>query len=502
MKFEEFKKHKKIAESIDSSDLQKFPEISSVYTWLEQNDRIDEGLWQNIWNWLKKNLSPTGRKLYKLADEFERELEAELRAEYGKIKDSKDLASKMRASYAGRVSGDIEERMSIVAGDDDVYRELSRELVNERTLRAKKRVLGNFSSILDDSDRRKLTDEWDDELEKTDKKIRKLFSSDRDVYEKLSNELNRLIEANKSLFADIIRTLSQKEYMMKAVIAYTKYLADKEGKEATAKSAFMIAKQYSKLVKEIASRMSGLGKNKEELYAEIRRALNSLLMTEKPSDSIEKMKKEAEKLARKRLEEDERAEDDEEDEDEEAEDEETEISRKDLEEEGIVTPDSEAVIGKSGVEDAIDTAKDDTEEKNPTTEDIAEEITNTVDMYFAKNLTFIMGDLNSKVEKFNKLDKDERNRLKSEFNYNLDAEDKLEPAGTEEVKSLVEDFRKLVGEVVPYYDKEVSRVKIARSAVSKFIFEIYAIKKDATKKLTEIDRKKILEAIKEKYDLR
>jgi hypothetical protein len=493
MKFEEFKRHKKIAESIDSSDLQKFPEVSSVYAWLEQNDRIDEGLWQNIWNWLKKNLSPTGRKLYKLADEFEKELEAELRAEYGKIKDSKDLASKMRASYAGRLSGDIEERMSIVAGDDDVYRELSRELVNERTLRAKKRVITNFGSVLDDTDRKKLTDDWDDELAKTDRKIRKLFSTDRDVYEKLSNELNRLIEANKSMFADIIKTLAQKEYMMKAIIAYTKYLADKEGKDATAKSAFIVAKQYAKLVKEIAGTMTSLGKSKEELYAEIRRALNSLLMAEKPGDSIEKMKREAAKLAKKRLEE---SGDDEEEETD------TEISKEDLEEEGIVTPDSETVIGKDGVENAIDTAKDDTEENNPTAEDIAEEITNTVDTYFAKNLVFITGDLSSKVEKFNKLPEDERKRLKAEFNYNLDAEDKLEPAGEQETQSLIEDFRKLVGEVVPYYDKEVSRVKIARSAVSKFIFEIYAIKKDATKKLTDVDRKRILEAIKEKYNLR
>jgi hypothetical protein len=239
--------------------------------------------------------------------------------------------------------------------------------------------------------------------------------------------------------------------------------------------------------------MTSLGKSKEELYAEIRRALNSLLMAEKPGDSIEKMKREAAKLAKKRLEE---SGDDEEEETD------TEISKEDLEEEGIVTPDSETVIGKDGVENAIDTAKDDTEENNPTAEDIAEEITNTVDTYFAKNLVFITGDLSSKVEKFNKLPEDERKRLKAEFNYNLDAEDKLEPAGEQETQSLIEDFRKLVGEVVPYYDKEVSRVKIARSAVSKFIFEIYAIKKDATKKLTDVDRKRILEAIKEKYNLR
>ena len=466
------------------------PEVEKIREWLEETERLDEGIFSSIWRWLKRNLSPTARKLYKLADEFESELEAELRAEYGKIRDSKDLASKMRASYAGRISGDIEERMSIEAGDDDVYRDLARELVNERTLKAKKRVLGSFKGILDDGVRRRLATEWDDELEKSEGRIKKLFVGEEERYEKISNELSRMVESNKSLFSSVIRTLSQKEYMLRSVIAYAKFKAEKSGKEVTAKSAFEVAKAYAKLAKEMLAKLERLSEDKEELMTEIRRALNIIMTSSKPGDSMEAVAKKAEKEVEDALEGKSSQKEEEKD-----------YELEDLEDEGVITPSSSKVIGKEAVEDAVEDAEKKTGKKSPSADDVADEVRETVSSYFEKNIGFITEDLNKKIEKFNSLDQKERSELQAKYNYNLNSEDKIEPAGEEEVKKLLEDFVSLVGSVVPYYEKSVAGIKIARTAVSKFIFEIYATKKNSSSRLTNEDRRKIFDAIKAKYKL-
>jgi len=492
MKFEDFKKYKQIAESASSETLSKFPEATSIRAWMDETERIDEGLWSSIWRWLKRNLSPTARQIYKLAGEFENELEAELRAEYGKIRDSKDLASKMRASYAGRLSGDIEERMTIVAGDDEVYRELARELVNERTLKAKRRVIGSYKDVLDDTSRRRLTSEWDEGIEASGRKIKKLFIGEEERLEKLNAELSRMINSNKAIFSEVVKTLSQKEYMLRAVIAYSKYFADKKGKEITAKAAFEIAKQYANVVKEVVSRLESLGSTEEVLSA-VRKAINNTMTSSKPPASMDSVKNMTEDSAKEELEYkggsgETSGEID------------TEVVR-DLEDDGVITRDSEKIIGKEGVKDAVEKAAEETEEEKPTAREIEDEITSTVEKYFSKNLKFITDDLNQKIKKFNGMEDVKRKELGTKYNYSLSSDDTVVPATEDEVKKLIKDFTLLVGEIVPYYEASIDKTKIARSAVSKFIFEIYAVKKDASARMSEADRKNILNDIKIKYSL-
>jgi len=141
MNIDEFNKYKRIVESSTFEMLDGNEEAMRVYNWMEESGRIDEGFFGAIWSWLKRNFSPRARRIYRLADDFGIELKKEMEAEFGRKADSKDMAAQMRSSWAGRISGDIQEKMQIEAGEDDDYRELVRLLINKKTLEGKREML-------------------------------------------------------------------------------------------------------------------------------------------------------------------------------------------------------------------------------------------------------------------------------------------------------------------------------------------------------------------------
>ena len=134
MKIDEFQKYRRIVESEKSTHFFKDENLSRVHKWLDESGRLDEGILSGIWSWLKRNFSVTARRIHSLADDYEKELGEELRAEWKKTKDPKDLASKFRAGTYNRASRDIAERMEILAEDDQDYRELVRTISNKKTM--------------------------------------------------------------------------------------------------------------------------------------------------------------------------------------------------------------------------------------------------------------------------------------------------------------------------------------------------------------------------------
>ena len=200
MRLENFRKYKKLIESgeADMSD----PTTIKVYEWMTAYDLvpINEGLWGAIWGWLKRNFTPTASKIHKLADEFAQELEEEYRAEFEKQSGSKDLASKLRTSYGGRLSQDIEEKMRLAAGDDSDYQELVRTLVTKKTYEVKSRLLDEYQEKLEPEDYADIKSEIGKASEDVEKEyddlVSKLSSDQKKDTKKISAELRQIGRAH------------------------------------------------------------------------------------------------------------------------------------------------------------------------------------------------------------------------------------------------------------------------------------------------------------------
>jgi hypothetical protein len=160
MKIEEFAKYKKLIDSGETLDDDRFYQ---VYEWMENSGRIDEGLWRSVVSWFKRNLSPKSRRLYKLANEYENELKSEIQAEWSSITDRKDFYARVKKLSGMRMSRDLEHRMDILAEDDPDYRELVRILVNKKRLAAKRFMTEKFNK-LGDTEKKKLRADIENDL--------------------------------------------------------------------------------------------------------------------------------------------------------------------------------------------------------------------------------------------------------------------------------------------------------------------------------------------------
>lgn len=217
MKIEEFKKYKRL---IESNSTLNTDESKKVYEWMEETGRIDEGLFSGIWSWLKRNFSPTSIELHKLANEFEKEIKKEMEAEFSRKGNYHDKAAQMRASWAGRISGDIEKKMYLIADEDPDYRELVDYLINKKTYSAKKQML----KYLDTADITKFKtrlNSLDRENERKGKKIElALTKNERNNLMKISDDLVQDAKRYNSMIKNVGTTSSMKEFI-KAVVLYS-----------------------------------------------------------------------------------------------------------------------------------------------------------------------------------------------------------------------------------------------------------------------------------------
>jgi len=502
MKFEEFKKYKTLIESQDTEILQQFPEAEKVYNWMEETGRIDEGFWSAIWGWLKRNLSPTGRKLHNLANEYEKELTEEYRAEYGKIR-YKDLDSRFRSSFAGRMSEDIEDKMTLIAGDDEDYRTLVRALINKKKLKVKKSILQEIAGRVDPDETdpdgyiRRLGDEFDSDYSKADaeykKALSKTMTESPDTFKKMTEMMRKKVTGSKAWVEMGYSSSSKVQAIVQKLIIYQNNLSKLGTVDFTVKAMETTLKNFVKFIEEGARKIKTSSISMEEAKALFAEAVESFLVKDKPV-VFEKISSEALKIAKSRAEKKNAktgtsatsSSDSSDDAEAEAEEEVT----------GPLTPE---ILEPEDVEKTVKAAAKETGEKTPSSEDIVEEINSSVKNYFKDNRDLFLRELVDKVEKFNKLSDSERSTQKSEFDYQLDKENKLTVPTASNMEGIYKNLLLVAGSIVPYYNLEKGKRSKAFYFAIDFMFEIYAIKKETSGEMNTSDLKKLTNNIKEKY---
>jgi hypothetical protein len=484
MKIEEFKKYRKIAESLNEETLEKFPEAKKIREWLEHTDRIDEGLFGSIWGWLKKHFSITARKLINLANEYEKELMAETIAEWKKHSDKDDLASKFRAGSYARLSRDIEEKMEIVAKDDPEYRELVRALINEKNLLVKRAVIRQFTGVLDPSIVRRVNSENDRDLKNANAKTEDVFNNltleGKKKYKTICDFLAQKIVQNNKQYAEIkIVSSDSKQEFIKIIASYVNSLSEKYSDiKFDTKSALKIANQFIETVKEISKKLESKDVSLDDAIEEVKSILYTHLTSSKLVQ-IDKIKNDVFKQAQSKLES-------------------SGIDKDtihDVEDE-VTTQNTDVVMTNDEIEDSIIDAAEDTEEENPTVEDIVKEIEDSSTEYFNKNLKTYTLDLNTKIKEFNKLSEEERNN----FNYLLNDKNELEIATEKDVKVLFNNLVTVAGAVVPYFNLKKGKRAKSFYYVLDYLFQIYACKKDPQGKLSTDVIDDIIENIKRRNE--
>lgn len=475
MKYEEFIKYKKIVESdgLISSD-----EAVRVRSWMEKTGRIDEGFWGAIWSWLKKNFSVTARRIYVLADDYERELTSEMRAEWTK---SKDLAAKVRAGSYAKLSRDIEERMELIAGDDQDYRDLVRTVINKRNLKVRKQMLSEFAGKIDDEDlisseTKKIDNEFSLAEKKEKEIVERKAKEKKEEWKPMSNSLHQYIRNNKKEFKDVgIDEKAKEEEFVKKLLYYANNLAEKGDIKFDEKHLKRLAIGYLDLVKEIHKYLRDV--KKEEAIEIVKKVLNRFIVKDKPL-TLDKLRNEVLRDSRKEIE-----------------------KNSNEETDGglpsdIVTDNTEEVVPVE-VEKMVDTAKDETPGTNPSDKDVTEEVREEASKFLKESKKTIFADLKVRVKEFNQSSEEEKKKMKRNFDYQLDSKNNVAIPKEEDIDPLLEDYVKIVGKIVPFYLNVTKRVKSACVAVSYSLFIIYAIKKDVNRRITDKDIDKIVEAIKE-----
>jgi hypothetical protein len=496
MKFEDFKKYKKIAESQDFEALQEFPEAEKVYNWMEETGRIDEGFWGAIWSWLKKNLSPTARKIHSLANEYEKELESEMQAEYGKLKNSKDLDAKFRRSFAGRVAEDIEEKMQIIAGDDDDYRELVKTLVNKKNLAVKKRLLKELIGKADPDDEEVFngTRDWlagqEAEAEKSYKSaLDKTMHQNPNAFKESTEILRKKITGNKEFIEMGYDTSEKVQKIVQKLLVYQNGLSDQGKADFTVKAIETTLKNFKEFIISGAKKLESSKVSYKQALAAIVEATEKRLVSNKPV-VFSKMQSEVFREAENKIKALTASA-------------KPEVPSTDAEKEvekEVTGPLTGEIIEPEEVEKTIHKAATETGSKKPSEEEIIDELNDAVKTYFENNLKFFVEEITKRVERFNKLSETERNAQKGEFDYILNTDNKLEMPEEKDINALYKNLLQVAGKIVPFYNLEKGKRSKAFYMVLDFMFEIYAIKKNSTGDLSSKDIDTLVENIKEKYD--
>jgi len=490
MNIDEFNKYKRIVESSTFEMLDGNEEAMRVYNWMEESGRIDEGFFGAIWSWLKRNFSPRARRIYRLADDFGIELKKEMEAEFGRKADSKDMAAQMRSSWAGRISGDIQEKMQIEAGEDDDYRELVRLLINKKTLEGKREML----KYLDKGLAKTIKSELNKDQQENDKALKEQASKFT------ANERKELEDIRKHLASEVSK------YKTVLSIAFKDNAA--LGKFIDAFSSWMLASSLlpkSKVKFDINSVDSNLRDVIRFTESESKRiagghgvnaAITALLNGFikhflLPGDPVElsKLKSMVSDYSKDQLESSKKKD----------KDTDSEESATDVKDE-LTTDATDTILSDTQVDSGIDIAKKSTDKPKPSDEDIIEEVEEYLQTrVLGTNIQHYTSILNKKIDKFNKLSSTDKAALTKNHDYKLEKGDILNPVTASDVKNLLKNFIQIVGEIVPYYFKKGDEEdrKYLSTVIMLYIFEIYAVKKDATGAISPAESAKIVKNIKE-----
>lgn len=487
MKIEDFSKYRKL---IESDGFIPNEEAEKVYRWMEDTGRLDESFFGAVWKWLKRNFSIKARKIHSLADEYEKELIEETRAEYNAMKSKQDLAAKFRKAWTGRLSQDIKERMEIIASDDEEYRDLVRTLVNKKNLYVRKMMIKEFTGQLDPDEVRSITSELNNEYDKADaeykKRIKEMTREDAPKVMAISTFIQKKMTANSSMFKQIEMTSRDEQTnFVSLMIAYVKELSKKSEKiELDKEVVWEMIKKYVHLVTDIADKIDG-DLSREEKFEVTKKSLNDLMDDFKNVRPIEDYRSAMSSEVKKNIEK--------------SKSKGGTVKPEDLPE-IIVTDDSDKVSDidvDDAVKTAVDATKEETGKNKPTTKEVSKEIIDSVSNYFNNNADDILSFLKKEVAEFNDKSDDEKKKLIGKFDYELDDKNKLSEPTIEDLKLLLEDFVKIAGKIVPYYEYGEKSARYASIAVAEKIFQVYAIKKDLDKKLSEENINDIVNAIKD-----
>ena len=505
MKFEEFKKYKMMVESQDTELLQQYPEAEKIHAWMEETGRIDEGFWGAIWSWLKRNLSPTARKLNNLADEYEKELEAEMQAEYGKLKNSKDLDAKFRRSFAGRIAEDIDEKMDIVAGDDEDYRELKKNLINKKNLKVKKKLIKELIGRIDPDDLDPETQELykrtgvelDDATRKVDSSFSKINTQNPETVKQASEALRKRMSGEKIYIEMGYDSADKVQGIIKKLLVYQNSLATLGAADFTVKAVETTLKNFREFIIAGAKKLESSKLPYKNAILLIVEATEKRLVKDKPvvfSKMQSEVFKEAETKAKELTKTSTGT-------PETPSGESTELTEPEKKAEKAATgPLTTTIIEPKEVDDTVKQASTATGSPKASESEIIKELDDAVKTYYKDNEGFFLTEVTRKVEEFNKLSEADRNKQKGQFEYVLNNEKKLDLPNAKIISSLYKNLLQVAGKVVPFYNLEKGKRSKAFYIVLDFMFEIYAIKKTDTGDLSDDNIETLAANIKEKYD--
>jgi hypothetical protein len=496
MKFEEFKKYKKIAESQSNESFESFPDAAKIYAWMEETGRIDEGFFSAIWNWLKRNLSPTARKIHNLADQYEKELTAEIQAEYGKLKNSKDLEAKFRRSFAGRIAEDIEDKMYLIASDDDVYRELVRTLVNKKKLKVKKAMLEEFSGKMDPEDVDDIRSDVDRDSktasEDYEKSLKGAMSKNPDVFKEATEVLRKKITGASAYIALGYDNSEKVQRIVGILLTYQNQLAEQKKADFTTKAIEKTLKSFLDFVMAGARKLEKGKVTKEMAIKFIVKATEEMMLDDKPvvfSKMESQVYKKAEEKAKEAVAKEEAVKPKEE--------KGSPAEEEDKAKEEVTTEYTPDILKDDEVEKTVHFAAEETDDA--TEEEIVKEINDGVKEYYTDNGKTLLEDLNKKIEEFNNQEEKDRIKQMGSFEYSLNYKHLLDKADMRDMEVLYKNLIYMAGSIVPYFNFKKGKRTRAFYLTLSYIFEIYAVKKDPTGKLSPSDAEAISANIKEKY---
>ena len=487
MKLDEFIRYKQeietsnVSESLDKDALK-------VYSWMEETGRIDEGILGSVWTWLKRNFSPTSRKLHNLADEFGVEIKKEMQAEFDKREDSKNLAAQMRASWAGKISGDIRDRMDIIASDDDDYRKLVTYLINKKTYAAKREML----KYLDTVDATEIGRKINKDEKENDIAGRKVMQSlTRDGVKKMNDliaHLRKEVDKYRSILGIRFKSNSESEKFIKLVVEYLFRTQAKYPKKVSLdeKGSSAYLKSIVNMIENISNSFKNLANSQEEVIQVTIDELMKIFKEEKrDAFDLPTLENNVREFVKAKLQDNE-----------DVEDSHTPKNIKDAVKDDLTTDDTETIIAPDNVDTAIDTAAK--KSAGDDAESIEDEVKSAIDKWFKQNEDYLIDMLNDKIDDFNNLSSDEKKKAIDKFEYDLDNNGTMKKVSTADAEDLFRNFIQLAGAITPYYaniDDKKRMIKV----IAQFIFEIYAVRKDLDKNMNSNDANTIMEIMKTKY---
>ena len=166
----------------------------------------------------------------------------------------------------------------------------------------------------------------------------------------------------------------------------------------------------------------------------------------------------------------------------------------------LTTDATDTILSDTQVDSGINIAKKSTDKSNPSNEDIISEVNDYLqNRVLGTNIQHYTSILNKKIEKFNKLSSVDKTVIVKDHDYKLEKGDVLNAVTASDVKNLLKNFIQIVGEIVPYYFKKGDEEdrKYLSTVIMLYIFEIYAVKKDASGSISSVESAKIVKNIKE-----